>query len=171
MAREIRKAVDTCVFLNVMTLGQEDNPDWFLRSQRVIDSAIRGDYQLIISPLVIAELAGNGKVRGAHLDRRTRQERVARVRDWISNAGFMLVELDGRIAHKAADIAIKNQLRGPDAVILASALAAEATDLFTWDTDLLKLDGAYDLKIRQPLAGPEDGQLDLYGSVEAGQSI
>lgn len=165
MARtEPRRAIDTCVLLNVMTNGGEDDASWLPRSKKVLEAAIQGQYKLALSAYVIPELAGNGKIRGDHLPSLVRKQRVALTREWITNAGFLIVEIDGRVATQAADLAITRQLRGGDAVILASALQAKADVLYTWDTDLLKLNGAYDLEISEPPYPGDEGQLDLFGA-------
>ncbi|WP_308292027.1 type II toxin-antitoxin system VapC family toxin [Paenarthrobacter sp. A20] len=164
---EPRRAIDTCVLINVMTGGANDDPSWLPRSKQVLQSAVQGKYQLTLSAFVIPELAGNGRIRGDQLPRDVRHERVTRARDWINNAGFILVELDGHIANQAADLAITNQLKGGDAVILASAIRAKVDVLYTWDSDLLKLNGEFSFEIAQPPTPGDEGQLDLFGAAAA----
>lgn len=159
---EPRRAIDTCVLLNVMTDGGEDDATWLPRSKQVLENAINGEYKLTLSAYVIPELAGNGRIRGAQLPAIVRKQRVARTRDWITNAGFLIVEIDGRIASQAADLAITRQLRGGDAVILASALRAKVDVLYTWDSDLLKLNGEFGLEISEPPLLDDKGQMDLF---------
>jgi len=51
-----------------------------------------------------------------------------------------VIELDGRLAHAAGELAERRSLRGHDAVHLAAALAVEDPDLVvtTWDDDLAR---------------------------------
>lgn len=161
---EPRRAIDTCVLLNVLTNGGGDEASWLPRSRQVLEAAIQGKYRLALSAYLIPEVAGNGKIRGAQLSSVDRKQRVARTREWISNAGFIIVEIDGRIAAQAADLAITKQLRGGDALILASAIQARVEVLYTWDSDLLKLNGVYDFEIAEPPSPGDEGQLDLFAA-------
>lgn len=151
MASERRIALDTCVLLNFLTDGAGDDPAWLGASQRVLRHGYTGDFRLVISAVVITELAGAGSVRGTHIPKVERVRRIKRVRAWLADHGpWLLVELDERLARQAADLAIEHQLKGGDAVILASAVAAKAETLVTWDSDLLKLNGVIDFEICTP---------------------
>ncbi|MCF3137653.1 PIN domain-containing protein [Paenarthrobacter sp. AR 02] len=161
---EPRRAIDTCVLLNVMTNGGKDDPLWLPRSRRVLEAAVAGKYKLALSAYVIPELAGNGEIRGTQLEKRERHRRITRTREWMSEAGFLIVEIDGTIANHAADLAITKQLRGGDAVILASAIRAKVEVLYTWDTDLLKLNGTYEFEIAEPPTPGDEGQLDIFSA-------
>jgi predicted nucleic acid-binding protein len=155
MAVERRVAVDTSVLVNYFTNGgTTDDPSWFEHSAWVMTAAQRGQFRLVVPALALAELAGDGTVRGAHLPPKTRHERVQNVLKWTRSAAYVLVaDVDLRVARQAVDLAIKHQLRGGDACIVACALMARATTLYSWDGDHLKLDGAIDgLTIRQPEA-------------------
>jgi predicted nucleic acid-binding protein len=151
MASERRTAIDTCVLVNVFTNGAGDDPAWLPESLKVLRHGYTGDYRLVASTLTIAEVAGTGAVRGTHVPAQERRKRIAKAREWIEDHRlWLLVELDGRLSRTAADLAIEHQLKGPDAVVLASAQLAKAESLVTWDRDLLKLNGAVDLKVCTP---------------------
>lgn len=148
--KESRIAVDSCVFVNIFTGGANDDPTWLEKSTAVLSAARAGDFLLTLSTVVIAEVCGQPKIRGSQLASKERYDRVSKARSFFQNAGFLTVELDERTAHKAADLAVKHQLRGADAAIVASALTASADTLYTWDADLLKLDGLLGIKVKQP---------------------
>lgn len=148
MASERRVVVDSCVLINVFTGGTRDDPAWLPDSQKVLRHAEAGDYRLVASALTLAEVAGSGKVRGTDVPGKDRRKSVARVREWLQDhQRWLLVELDDRLAGMAAELAITHQLKGGDAVILASALAAKAESLVSWDQDLLKLRGIAGLEL------------------------
>lgn len=63
---------------------------------------------------------------------------------------WLLIELDERLSLKAATLAIDHQLRGPDAIVLASARHANAETLVSWDQDLLKFGTVGGLEICTP---------------------
>jgi predicted nucleic acid-binding protein len=168
-SREKRASVDTCVLVNIMTAGGVDDADWLEWSLSVVEAAERGDYRLTISALVIAELAGTPAIRGSHIEPRLRHQRVTAVRNFFSSAGYLVVDLDQRTAMRASELATKHQLFGPDAIVLASALAANSFVLYTWDHDLLKLNGEFDMPILKPSEQPGGTQLSLaYGNDTAG---
>lgn len=160
-ARERRIAIDTSVLVNIFTKGKNDEADWLESSISVIEEAERGACRLTLSALVIAELAGNGEIRGRHVPSKIRSRRIAEVREFLANAGYLIVELDHRTARQAMELAINHQLFGPDAVILASAIAAKAETLYTWDAGLLKLNGVTSISVLKPSERPAGSQLAL----------
>lgn len=159
-----RVAIDTCVLVNIMTGGKVDEAHWLEASTAVVRAAERGEYRLTVSALVIAELAGTGEIRGKHIPSKVRKARIGKVRAFMAEAGYLIVETDARTAGKAADLAINHQLFGPDAIILASALHSNSKILYTWDKDLLKLNGEFPLQILKPSDIPTGVQLDLFFS-------
>lgn len=160
-SKERRASVDTCVLVNIMTGGEVDDADWLEWSLSVVEAAERGDYRLTISALVIAELAGTPTIRGSHIPPRVRHRRVNAVRDFFSSAGYLVVDLDQRTAMHASELATRHQLFGPDAIVLASALAANSFVLYTWDEGLLKLNGEFNMPILRPSEQPQGTQLAL----------
>jgi predicted nucleic acid-binding protein len=157
-----RVAVDTCVLVNIMTGGKADEADWFEASTAIMRAADRGEYRLAISALVIAELAGTGAIRGKNVPVKTRSARIGKVRSFMARAGYLIVETDARTADRAAELAINHQLFGPDAIVLASALHSKAKILYTWDKQLLKLNGQFPFQILKPSDSPGGVQLDLF---------
>lgn len=163
MATETRVAIDSCVFVNIVTMGEADPADWFKFSKRVVERGVLGQYRLVVPTLVLAEVAGSGEVRGDHLLPDVRAARVVRFRDWLQRSTALEVELDGHTARVAADLAIEYQLKGADASVLACALAARSQRLYTWDDGLLKIGAVDGLSIHTP---SEAGADDLLEHVE-----
>lgn len=118
-----RVVVDSSVVINFLTGGaQNDKAEWFDHSKWVFEAHERAAHEIINPTIVIAEVAGCGEVRGSHLSKNDRYKRVKRVREWINSGNFLSVEISLGLAEEAAEIAIKYQLTGADACILASAI-------------------------------------------------
>lgn len=145
-----RIAVDTCVLMNVLTSGGADDPSWLARSLSVLEHAQGPDTQLVVPAIVLPELAGNGNIRGRHLNPKDRKERIGKVRDWMRGFGYVLVDVDSIVARIASDLAIERDLKGPDACVLACALHANASTLYTWDKKLIDQNGINGMIIREP---------------------
>lgn len=142
MAEKPNVYVDSCVVISVFAASSNAVDQARLKpSLWVLSAGQRGTHKLTMSPLVIAEVLGSGNIRGAHVMPDERVRRVADVYGYFHDNDLLYVELDQFLALEAANLAVAHQLKGPDAVHLASALRAECTTLYTWDNDLLKLDG------------------------------
>ena len=57
----------------------------------------------------------------------------------MESGSFMVIDADEVLAHRAGELAQKYQLKGADALILASAERVRAPFLFTWDKGLTKV--------------------------------
>lgn len=137
---ERRVAVDSCVIVNVLTGGgQHDDPAWLPASESVLRAAESGKFTMTVSVVTVAEVFGDGGTRGDHLSPRDRRANVQAARKWLSNGPFRIVEAERTLAEEAAQLAVEHQLKGADAIILASALRAGADALCTWDKGLLKI--------------------------------
>jgi len=137
-----RVAVDTCVIINVLTNGGVDDPSWLPLSQSVLRAGEAGDFMVTISTVTVAEVFGDGGTRGNQLKPRERRENIAAARSWLTAHRFLVVEADMTLARQAADLAVEHQLKGADAIVLASAVRAGASHLCTWDKGLLKVGDA-----------------------------
>lgn len=134
MANSIRVVVDSSVLINFLTKGEadnRDNPEWLDHSKWVFEEHERGIHRIVVPAIVIAELAGSGKVRGNHIPKRERHRRVKRVREWIVASEFDVVEITQGLAEEAAEIAIEHQLTGADACILTAAVRYKCPVLYT----------------------------------------
>lgn len=165
---EHRIAIDSTVIVNVLLGdGSSDDPAWLPAGTQLLAAVERGAFTAYISAVTIAEVFGTGAVRGSQLARDVRRQRVQAARRWLQAGYFTVVETDRSLAIEAADLAVEHQLKGPDAIILASAIRAKAEALYAWDEDLLKLNGIVSgLAIEKPSA--VQLQLDLFVSLESG---
>jgi predicted nucleic acid-binding protein len=117
----------------------------------VFEAHEAGDFDLVVPAIVIAETAGCGQIRGNHLSRQVRRDRIKIVTDWIQSADFIPAEITLDIAVRAAQLAVEFQLSGADATVLATAQMHGCAWLFTWDAGLLKVgEDLGDLKVLQP---------------------
>ncbi|MEV0285690.1 MULTISPECIES: type II toxin-antitoxin system VapC family toxin [unclassified Kribbella] len=160
--------VDSCVIINVFAPSASvADQDRLRPSLWVLSAGQRGLLRLTLSPLVIAEVLGNGNIRGSHVPPDDRAGKVASVRAYFHDNDFLFVELDQFLGLEAAQLAVAHQLRGPDAIHLASALRAGCTTLYTWDNDLLKLDGHEALGGMRCIEPAPEGQGDLLEELSA----
>jgi predicted nucleic acid-binding protein len=160
-----RVVVDTSVLVNFLTGGtaENDDPEWFDHSKWIFEAHQDEVHRVAVPVIVIAELAGCGTIRGSHLDRQTRHQRIARVRKWIAEGGFLPIEISLTLAEEAAELAITHQLTGADACIVAAAARHECGVVYTWDNGLLKLgDQVAGVQIRKPeRVLPRQGELEF----------
>ena len=57
----------------------------------------------------------------------------------MESGSFMVIDADEVLARQAGELAQEFQLKGADALILASAVRVRAPFLFTWDKGLTKV--------------------------------
>ncbi len=137
-SRRPRVAVDTCVLLNVLINGANDDPGWLPRSRWVLDEH-RRTHEVVLPALVLAELGGAPHVRGNHIESSERKRRVHAVHNWIRENRFVIIDIDERVGIEASLLAPRWQLSGSDAAILAAVKLWEIPTLYTWDSGLLKV--------------------------------
>lgn len=92
-----------------------------------------------------ARAAVAGAHRAGRLDQRAHVAAVRLIDDLIGQV--TLARADWEIACAAGDLAASHALRGYDAVHLATALAAGATAMITWDRGLARAAGACGLSV------------------------
>jgi predicted nucleic acid-binding protein len=130
------------VFVNVFTGGANDDPAWLVHSRWLLTEGQEGRLTIVTSPIVVAEVMGNGGVRGAHVPVRDRSERVRAVHGYFRDNDLEWVEIDRVLGFSAADICVDHQLKGADALHVAAAVRARVDRVVSWDRDLLKLAGS-----------------------------
>jgi predicted nucleic acid-binding protein len=163
--------VDSCVVISVFAASATAADQARLGpSLWVLSAGQRGIHRLTISPLVVAEVLGSGNIRGSQVQPDVRARRVADVFDYFHDNDLLYVELDQFLALEAANLSVAHQLKGPDAVHLASALRAECTILYTWDNDLLKLDGHEALGGMRCIEPTPQGQSDILEELAVGSN-
>src|SRR5262249_54874368 len=127
-----RAALDTSVIVNFLCGGAgKDKPEWLDQRARGVGGQGGGEFALTGPVIVIAETAGYGQIRGNHLSRQVRRDRIRIVTDWIQSADFIPAEITLDIAVRAAQLAVEFQLSGADATVLATAQMHGCAWLFT----------------------------------------
>jgi len=106
----------------------DGRPRWQI-ARSLFRAAERGDVIILASSLVQAEVMGNGEVRSS-----TSNSAAAElVRDWFRAEWIEWCDLDRLIARKASELSRTFQLRGGDAVHLASAIRLNAGSFMSND--------------------------------------
>jgi hypothetical protein len=137
-----RVFIDTCLLVNLaIGAATSDEQDKLPASRGVIEAILNKKMCGYMSVITIAELLGNGEIRGNHISRQERHRRIKTAQAWLQNSPIISVEADSTLAFEAGKLAQQHQLKGPDALILASSLRIQAKTLYTWDNGLLKING------------------------------
>ncbi|MFC9935455.1 type II toxin-antitoxin system VapC family toxin [Glutamicibacter sp. NPDC127525] len=136
--------IDTCVYVDALYAGhaRADNVDMdrARRSARLIEAVDRGEYLAGLLPIVLVEINSSTQL-GAHLDFNKRQARKECIDKYFRGLGHVVLEHDERVALLGAKLARQEQRKAPDMLIVASAAIHEASTLYSWDSDVLSLDG------------------------------
>jgi predicted nucleic acid-binding protein len=146
--------IDTCVYVVVFKGGDQDHPERLEPALHVLESAQRSEIEAVTSVLTIAEVFGTPLV-GGHVPPGERSKRATKAGDYFRSSPETLVELDERLAHKAAALASEHQLKGGDAVHVASAIRARCQRLYTWDRSILAIGHIDGVDITTPAAGQQ----------------
>jgi predicted nucleic acid-binding protein len=123
-----RLFVDTAPIIYVL----EDRAPFAQRFAGLFDAAARGELQLVISPVTLAEVL----VGPLQADQEALAQRYQR-----ALAAFELVPLGAEVAVQAARLRVRYRLKLPDAFQLACALAAGAQAMVTHDRDYAAVKG------------------------------
>lgn len=135
-----RVYVDACVYVNVFIGGEQATPDRLRHGEWLLSQGQRGAVEIVTSPLVFAEVIGDGQVRGSNVSPEDRGSRIRRVRHYFRDNDLHWVDIDQALVASVSLLAVEHQLRGADAVHVACAIRADASCIFSWDRDMLKLD-------------------------------
>ncbi len=166
MADPPRVCVDTGIFVSVFA-QPPDRVHRLSGSRWVLEAAERGEHQLVVPAHVIAETLGSPPMRpdAAGL-REVRAARAEEVLAWVRDSRPLIVEIDQLLATQAARLAQAVNIKGGDALIVAAALQASCSMLYSWDDrDLTKLDGhplVRGLRIINPVpVVPDQQEIDV----------
>ncbi len=124
----ITAVLDTNIFLNVKN---REEP-YLASSRQVLNAVDDGQIQAVVSAVSIAELCSGYYSAG---DQAGKQEFIMHL---VSSKGFTIVDLDLKVADAAGMIRAEIGLRLPDAIIVASGLARQATYIVTHDEEFKK---------------------------------
>jgi hypothetical protein len=101
----------------------------------VLEAAERGEVEIVVSALTLAE------VLWMKNSPRLPAEERQRIRDFFKREYILVVDVNRRVAEMAQDVVWKHSVKPKDAVHVASALLARAEYLDTFDGELIKLSG------------------------------
>ncbi len=124
----ITAVLDTNIFLNVKN---REKP-YSASSRQVLDAVDDGQIQAIVSAVSIAEMCSGYYSAG---DERGKDEFITHL---VSSQKFTIVNLDLKVADVAGTIRAETGLRLPDAIIVASGLARQASYIVTHDEEFKK---------------------------------
>lgn len=124
----VKAIIDTNIFLNVKNLEEP----YYEYSKNVLDAVDNAKIHAVVSVITIAEMCVEYYSTGDSIGR---QELIQYL---LSSENFSIVEIDAKLADTAARIRVETGLRLPDAIIVASGLAKEATIIITHDDELRK---------------------------------
>lgn len=141
--------LDTSVLLAAFIGPKEKN---YEVAAAALASAQSGDFEPVLSALVLAEAVGAPNIRAAQgiprAECRAKQRKVA---DFVYGLGAVYVEIGERHGRRAVELSLSHDLKGKDALHLALAAESACTDLFTCDSDLLKVGNSLaGLRVRLP---------------------
>jgi predicted nucleic acid-binding protein len=118
--RAYRVYLDACCFIDYFTGGATGGV-----VRQILDLGERGEYEIIASTLLIAEVA--------------KPEPASTISQFFTRSVFTWVQVDRRIATDAADLVRTQSISGADAVHLSTALRMNCSHLFTTDGKLGKV--------------------------------
>jgi predicted nucleic acid-binding protein len=103
----------------------------------VLGAAEKGAIEIVVSALCLVEVLCKNKDAGID---------DQRVRDYFDNVYILIVSVDKQVGDRARRLMLDghSKLKPPDAIHLATAAIANATELHTFDDRLLVLDNKID---------------------------
>ena len=123
--------LDTNILLNAKNGSEPHSAE----SAHILDEVEKGSIKAIISVISVAELCAGYYSQG---DMGGKEELLAHL---ISSNGFLVADVDLKVADSAAGIRNATGLRLPDALIVATGLANGANYVVTHDLELKKASG------------------------------
>ena len=135
----MKTAFDT----NVLIYFFEEIEPQASKTEKILNSIIKGKCQGIISTITIAEVL-TGFYLAGNAEKAAKSKRL--LNDWTLN-GFKIVPVTFEIADLAAYMQAKNGGRLPDALIVATALNQKADCIYSQDKDLQRFNT--DIKINE----------------------
>ncbi len=131
-------AIDTGIVLSIFFDEKVDARS--LRAQRLLDGN-RGEYELVLPAYAMVEIFAHKDVRlpgkpAGH--RELAKERIDEAARLLNECRFESADLTMRAAAIARELIVDCNVRAGDAAIVASAVAAGAERLYSWDERLIR---------------------------------
>ncbi len=141
--------LDTSVLLSAFIGPAEET---YEASAAALASAQSGDFEPVLSALVLSEAVGAPNIRAVQgISRSECRAKQRKVADFLYGLAALYIEIGERHGRRAAELSMSHDLKGKDALHLALALESGCTDMFTCDSDLLKIgDSLPGLRVRLP---------------------
>ena len=148
MSKIDRVAWDTCVVIEAIQGKNPEHPDRWGKIEPYLTDARGGKCQIIVSEIVIAETK---KLKDS---KSSEPEQIEMISRWFMNPFIVRRAVHQGISELAAQIGRQYSIkRAADAIIVATTLRDELSELHTFDEKLLILDeqiGSPPLRIRTP---------------------
>ena len=128
--------LDSCVYIYFF----EGHPQYGPPSKDILKKAEKGEIQIVASPLIVQEIM-SGLYRQKDVPV---EETWGTLMEWWN---IRWTDLSVEIADEAAQLSAFFNLRAPDAIHLATALAEDCSSFITNDKELLRVSKALSLKI------------------------
>lgn len=122
----MRIALDTNVFIYVF----EEHPVWGEKAKKLLQLIESGKYEAVVSALTLTELL----VKPIREGNRALEKQYKLLFSHFPH--LQMIPLDSRVAESAAYIRGIYNVKTPDAIVVASAIAAGAGQLITQDLRL-----------------------------------
>ncbi|MCS3492346.1 putative nucleic acid-binding protein [Arthrobacter sp. JUb119] len=165
--------LDTCVYVDALFIGHAQHADASAdraqRSLRVLESLDKGEYIAGLLPLVLIELNSSRQL-GQNSTSKQRKARKVALDQYFNGFGHITLEHDERVALLGAKIAREMQMKGPDAMLVASAVVHDAAILYSWDDKVLSLNAnplVRSLYIQKPPERVAPAQATIYELLDA----
>ena len=133
-----RRVWDACTIIYHLAGYPDGDPD----IPRIIQDAIRGDTEIVVSVLAECEVV---KLEGD--DDKAAERRIT---EFFSRPYVIRAAVDPFVAEVTRRLVRNHSLKPPDAIYLATAIRHQVPLLETYDSDLLALDGLDSVAIRHP---------------------
>lgn len=158
-----RPYLDSCVYIAEVKGPTSDEAEQAAIAHRILTAAERGDFKVIASSIVIAEVVKARRGTG-----QTPPDVVRKINEVLSRDFVLWVEADVPLCTQAQDLQRKYpSLKPMDAVHVASAIRGEADYLLTWDPVILKA-GIAELRVEKPTYQGQE-EFDIAAATERPQ--
>lgn len=155
--------LDTCCYLHFL---MNDEPEHATTVEEIIEQHQKL-HTVVIPTSVELETFGvykNGAGGKYGNKPAQRQKHIAYAREWFISQQFMPAELDPLVANTAIRLMAEHNLKGMDAVVIATGIVHKATTVFTYDKQMLRT--AKDIKEIEIIKPPSPGTLFPRSSAE-----
>ena len=136
---------EASVFIAILKHEVIDGHERWRHCRGLLKDAEEGKIVAVTSSFTVTEVTGGRRGRPT-------SEVADQIRGFFENDFVLSVDIDRTIASKAQEHVWDFGLKAPDAIHLASAVAAECDVFYTYDDDLLDIKAkVHSIRIEQPI--------------------